>query len=76
MKAVFVKPVRIRSDGKQVVNAVIAADSTPATLPTTGENIEGMSADMVFAPMSVLYVVGTADGKVYLADESGTFQPQ
>lgn len=76
MKAVSVSPVAHRSDGKRVVEAVIVADTTPATLPVTGEHVEGLSANDVFAPMSILYVVANVDNKIYIANESGQFVVQ
>lgn len=76
MTAVSTKAIRKREDGKQMIEAVIIADSTPAVLPTTGEGISGMSADDCFAPFSILYIVEDVENKVYVADESGTFIPQ
>lgn len=76
MVATTVNLVRTRTDGKRVVQAFIVADDTPATLPTTGENVRGMSADDVFAPFSILYVVSNAETKLYITNESGVFIPQ
>lgn len=77
MTAICIEPVAFRSiDQKAVVRAVIVADSVPATLPETGENVKGMTAEQVFAPFSVLYVAGAAESKVYIANESGTFIAQ
>ena len=77
MKAVSVTPYAHRADGKRVVSVCIVADSTPATLPTTGAEVEGLTENDIFAPFSILYVVATdAETKVYLADESGHFVPQ
>ncbi len=77
MKAVSVEPVAIRkSDHKNVVRALIVSSEEPATLPETGEGIEGMNADQVFAPFSILYVTANADSKVYITDESGVFVAQ
>lgn len=76
MKAVSVEHVGATSDGKQIVQAIILSDTTPAPLPTTGENVDGMNADQVFAPFSLLYVVGDVENKVYVADESGNFVAQ
>ena len=73
MKAVSVEPVA-RRDGKTVVRALIVA--TPETLPTTGQGIEGMSIEQVFAPFSILYVTADTDEKVYITNESGVFVPQ
>ncbi len=63
-------------NGKEIMQAIIISDSVPATLPTTGDGIVGMNDNMIFAPMSLLYVVGDADSKVYITNESGTFVPQ
>lgn len=63
-------------DEKRVIDAVVVADTTPDELPTTGENVVGMSPDDVFAPMSVLYVVADVETKVYIANESGAFVAQ
>lgn len=77
MKAVSVEPVAIRkSDRKSIVRALVVASEEPATLPETGEGIEGMNADQVFAPFSILYVTANTDSKVYIADESGVFVAQ
>lgn len=77
MKAVSVEPVARRTaDGKTVVRALIVASETPETLPVTGEGVEGMNADQVFAPFSILYVMADADAKVYITDESGAFVAQ
>lgn len=75
MKAVSVEPVAKR-DGKTVVRALIVASGTPETLPTTGQGIEGMSVEQVFAPFSILYVTADTDEKVYITNESGMFVPQ
>lgn len=77
MKAVSVEPVAIRkSDHKSIVRALVVASEEPATLPETGEHIEGMNADQVFAPFSILYVTANTDNKVFIADESGVFVAQ
>lgn len=77
MKAVFVEPMgAVPGKGTTSVWAMVVSDDTPAELPTTGENVEGMNADQTFAPFSVLYVVGEADQKVFLANEQGEFVPQ
>lgn len=76
MKAVSVKPAGYRSDGKRIVDALIVANTPPAVLPTSGENVEGLSKDDVFAPFSVIYVTGDASTKVYIANEDGSFIPQ
>lgn len=54
MTAVSTRPIGKREDGKQMVEAVIIADETPAELPITGDGISGMSVDDCFAPFSVL----------------------
>ena len=59
---------------KRMVDCLILADAVPDPLPIDGTNIEGMTADEVFAPGSILYVVGTGtNNAVYLANESGEF---
>lgn len=75
MTAVSVEHVSYRGD-KEVVQAVILSDNVPATLPTTGADIKGMNANQVFAPFSLLYVIGEADHKVFITNESGVFVPQ
>ena len=56
---------------------LLLADTTPAELPKSGRDVDGMNDAHTFAPMSVLYVVDpAAEHKVYLADESGTFVAQ
>ena len=72
MYAVSRTPKGKTEDGKQIVDAFILADSDPDTLPTTGAGIEGLSADDVFAPFSMLYAL---PDKVYVANESGVFTP-
>jgi hypothetical protein len=76
MVAVNTRAIGKRKDGKQLIEAVVIADETPTELPTTGEGISGMGADDCFAPFSVLYIVGDAENKVYIANESGIFIPQ
>lgn len=76
MKAVEVKTVGVRTDGKRVVDVTIVSDTVPSPLPVDGSNVEGLTADCVFAPFSVLYIVGSAPNKVYIANESGVFVPQ
>ncbi|WP_288693335.1 hypothetical protein [uncultured Gemmiger sp.] len=55
---------------------VLASDTVPAVLPTDGTNVDGMEDYETFAPLSMLYVVGEAEHKVYVADESGKFVAQ
>ena len=76
MVAVGTRAIGKREDGKQIIEAVVVSDETPAELPVTGDGISGMSADDCFAPFSVLYIVGDAENKVYIANESGVFIPQ
>lgn len=76
MVAISVTPVCVRPDGKHEVQAFIVSDSVPTALPTSGKNVVGMNENDVFAPFSILYVVGEADNKIYIANESGVFIPQ
>lgn len=69
-------PKGVRADGKRICAAVVVADTTPSPLPTTGKDVIGMTDEDCFEPMSVLFVVGNAEHKVYLANESGIFEPQ
>lgn len=75
MTAVSVEHVSYRGD-KEAVQAVILSDNVPATLPTTGADIKGMNANQVFAPLMSAPVVGEADHKVFITNESGVFVPQ
>lgn len=61
-------------NNKRSIRAFIVSDSTPSPLPTTGENVDGMTADEVFSPFSIIYT--TDAGKVFIADESGEFVEQ
>ncbi len=76
MRAVSAERMGVRTDGTEIVQAMILSDTVPSPLPTNGANVTGMNANQVFAPFSLLYVVGEADAKVYIANESGTFIPQ
>lgn len=76
MKAVSVNPVRFNEDGTRVVDALIVADTPPYPLPVNGANVDGLSEKDKFAPFSILYIVGSASNKVYIADESGQFVAQ
>ncbi len=76
MRAVSIESKGKTGDGKEIVEAFVIANTTPDPLPTTGENVTGMTEDQIFAPFSVLYVTGTADTKVYIADENGEFAAQ
>lgn len=42
--------------GGSAYEVLILADKTPAVLPTSGKDVDGMSDSHTFAPMSVLYV--------------------
>lgn len=58
-------------------DVLLAADTTPETLPTSGKDVEGMNDGHTFAPLSVLVVVDpAAEHRYYLADESGHFVGQ
>lgn len=76
MIAVEVKTVGVRADGKKVVEATIISDTVPSPLPVDGTDVDGLPADCVFAPFSVIYIVGNAARKVYVANESGVFIAQ
>jgi hypothetical protein len=76
MKAIYTEYISKNADDKEVVRALVLSDTTPAALPTTGAGIDGMNADQVFAPLSMIYVAADVDTKLYLADESGEFIPQ
>lgn len=61
MRCVNTKPVGTDpKTGKQLVEAMIIADTEPENLPTTGEGIIGMSESEVFAPFSLIYVLAAA----------------
>lgn len=55
---------------------VLVSNSAPAALPVDGTNVDGMEAREKFAPLSLLFVVGEAAHKMYVADESGVFVAQ
>ncbi len=76
MTAISLTPTRILPDGRHEVRAVIISDSTPASLPTSGDGVAGMSANDVFAPFSVLFVTADVEPKVYITNERGMFIPQ
>lgn len=75
MRCVNTKPVGTDpKTGKQLVEAMIIADTEPENLPTTGEGIIGMSESEVFAPFSLIYVLAEdAMHKIYIAGETGQF---
>ena len=63
--------------GVSAYEVLILADKTPAVLPTSGKDVDGMSDSHTFAPMSVLYVTDPeAKHKFYIANESGQFVGQ
>lgn len=63
--------------GGSAYEVLILADKTPAVLPTSGKDVDGMSDLHTFAPMSVLYVADPeAEHKFYIANESGQFVGQ
>lgn len=63
--------------GGSAYEVLILADKTPAVLPTSGKDVDGMSDSHTFAPMSVLYVTDPAAAhKFYIANESGQFVGQ
>ncbi len=76
MKAISTKLVGYKDNGKRIMEALITSDETPDELPVTGRDVIGMSEDECFAPMSILYIIGNADVKVYIANESGMFIAQ
>lgn len=77
MKLISIAEEQIVCNGKFVsgsehkVRALMLSDSTPTTFPTTGEEIEGLSDDVTFAPMSVIFVLDeSATDRVYITNES------
>lgn len=63
--------------GGSAYEVLILADKTPAVLPTSGKDVDGMSDSHTFAHMSVLYVTDPeAKHKFYIANESGQFVGQ
>lgn len=63
--------------GGSAYEVLILADKTPAVLPTSGKDVDGMSDSHTFAPMSVLYATDPeAKHKFYIANESGQFVGQ
>ena len=63
--------------GGSAYEVLILADKTPAVLPTSGKDVDGMSDSHTFAPMSVLSVTDPeAEHKFYIANESGQFVGQ
>lgn len=76
MRAVSAERKGVKPDGSEVMQVILLSDSVPNPLPTNGANVDGMNASQVFAPFSLLYVVGDAESKVYITNESGAFIPQ
>lgn len=76
MRAVSADRMGVKADGTEIMQVMILSDTVPSPLPTNGANVDGMTEKQVFAPFSLLYVVGEADAKVFIADESGKFIPQ
>lgn len=74
MKLVSAGINHITEDGVRVMDVVLASDSTPSPLPTSGADVDGLNDTDLFAPLSVLCVVGNGD--VYFANESGAFVKQ
>jgi len=76
MRAVSADRMGVKADGTEIMQVMILSDTVPSPLPTNGANVDGMTEKQVFAPFSLLYVVGEADAKVFIANESGKFIPQ
>lgn len=69
MKCIKQEEIGLGNAEKRVV---IIADSTPSTLPTTGENVDGLDDFTKIATGSILLVLSTS--KKYIADETGHFK--
>ena len=76
MYAVDVKTMHESPEGIRTVRAFIVSSNTPDALPTTGENVIGLSRTDRFAPFSILYVKAEEENKVYVANETGIFIAQ
>ena len=76
MYAVDVKTMHESPEGIRTVRAYHVSSDTPDALPTTGENVTGLSSTDRFAPFSIMYVIADVENKVYVADETGTFIAQ
>ena len=50
---------------------VIQSDTAPATMPTTGEGVDGLADTATIAPGSILLVLATS--KKYLMNSVGTW---
>ena len=69
-----VDSVLIENGGTKYVRATIFADTTPATMPTTGAGIFGLNADDHLFADSVLYAEDSGD--VYMLNGAGTWVKQ
>lgn len=77
MTAINVKVVRESPNCvSRTVQAFIVSDTVPETLPTNGASVIGLAETDTFAPFSILYVVGEAENKLYIANENGEFVAQ
>ena len=71
MRAISAIPRGVNENGGRIVDTFILANSTPGTLPTTGEDVDGLKPDYTFAPFSILFALPST---VFIADEDGVFQ--
>ena len=76
MKAITAAQKGQTADGRRIMDVFIIANDTPNPLPTNGSNVIGLKDTDLFAPFSMLFVVGEADAKIYIADEDGMFVAQ
>jgi hypothetical protein len=60
--------------GELHVVAELMCDTTPGTMPTTGENIDKLEDNAVLDPGTQLYVIDSGD--LYLMNSEGTFVQQ
>lgn len=56
----------------EYVRVMVVADETPATMPTTGEEVEGMTPAQRFAPMSAL--IAPDSKKAFIVNASGEWK--
>lgn len=61
-------------NGERTVRAGITSDAVPATFPTDGTDIEGLSASDTLDKGSTIYVV--ANASVYMLDSTGAWKAQ
>lgn len=74
MTCISISDYRTKADGTKAVRAFLLADTLPQTLPTTGEGIPGMTADMSFLPASVLFTTDSnAESNAYMVNEAGSW---